>query len=299
MIDYSDIEPPNHFTQLNIIPKLEDILTNETEHFLRKNLTNGAYKNVDHYLDVQFRLLREDFFKPLRDGVQKLRQIVEEARFDNRLTLKNTNKQNEQLNKDVVKRIRKIESLSVYFDCSIEQSIPVELGIVYQVKLSDEKTKPVNWDVSKKLLFGSLVCLSNDFFESNCLIGSICERDTEKLKKGIVYIKFNIDAENDLNQNVTMGQRFIMLETSAFFESYKYVLQALVSFQRDGEENFPFKENLVYCQNQDMMMPKYLTNVPFDFRFLDLFYFSLFQLTLEIFFIRFAEILSRLCYLKL
>jgi hypothetical protein len=73
------IEPPDDFAQMNIVPKLEDIVCNQ-EPFLRKNITNGAYKNVDHYLDVQFRLLREDFLRPLRIGVMEIRTKVEEMR---------------------------------------------------------------------------------------------------------------------------------------------------------------------------------------------------------------------------
>lgn len=242
-------------------------MTNETHQYLRKNLTNGAYKNVEHYLDIQFRLLREDFLKPLREGVQKLRQIVQEARLGGRLLHQSKDKQDEELSRDVMTRIKKIESLSVYFDVSIDMPITTDSGIVYQVRLSEKKAKSINWDYSKKLLFGSIVCMSNDFFQNQCLIGSICERDPKKLKKGIICIKFDIDLENQLNGHVDIGSNFIMLETSAYFESYKYVLQALVSFQRDGEENFPFKDNIVYCQNQNMPMPKYLTNVPIDFRF--------------------------------
>lgn len=249
------------------MPKLNDILSNQINQYLRKNITNGAYNNVSHYLDVQFRLLREDFLQPLRDGVHKLNEIIREARRKGRLLMR----KNEQdlLSKEVMRSISRIESLSAYFDCSIEDSVPTELGMVYQVRLSSDKAKAINWDVSKKLLFGSLICMSNDFFDKTCLVGSICERDPKKLKKGIIMVKFNIDLENNQNnQEIKFGGGFIMLETSAYFDAYKHVLQALVMFQHDGEENFPFRENLVYCRNQLMPMPRYLTNVSIDFRLL-------------------------------
>jgi hypothetical protein len=75
------IEPPNDFAQMNIVPKLEDIIS-DGEPYLRKNITNGAYKNVEHYLDVQFRLLREDFLRPLRTSVMEIRKKVEEMRLN-------------------------------------------------------------------------------------------------------------------------------------------------------------------------------------------------------------------------
>ena len=66
-IDHADLEPPNDFTEMSIVPTFADIITDQ-KSFLRKNITNGAYKNVHHYLDVQFRLLREDYLSPLREG---------------------------------------------------------------------------------------------------------------------------------------------------------------------------------------------------------------------------------------
>jgi hypothetical protein len=66
-LDHADLEPPNDFTEMTIVPTFADIITDQ-KSFLRKNITNGAYQNVHHYLDVQFRLLREDYLCPLREG---------------------------------------------------------------------------------------------------------------------------------------------------------------------------------------------------------------------------------------
>lgn len=261
---------------MNIVPKFDDILSNEASQFLRRNITNGAYNDVYHYLDVQFRLLREDFLKPLRDGVQKLREIIREARFDTE-ACSSSNKQKKDQQKDqqdsllltnkVKTNICQIESLSVYFDCLLEGPLVTNVGMAYHVRLNADKTKSINWNVAKKLMYGSLVCMSNDYFEKSCLVGSICNRDADLLKQGIVTVKFNFDSDNyESDENgpkqqlaaAALSGRFIMLETSAFFESYKHVLQALVSFRRDGEANFPFRENLVYCQNRTIRMPNYL-----------------------------------------
>lgn len=40
------------------------------EPFLQSNILKEAYQNVEHYLDVQFRLLREYFISSLREGIQ-------------------------------------------------------------------------------------------------------------------------------------------------------------------------------------------------------------------------------------
>lgn len=62
-------EPPNNFRELSVLPSREDIM--EDRPYLRANLIKGNYRDIEHYLDIQFRLLREDCFGPLREGIRK------------------------------------------------------------------------------------------------------------------------------------------------------------------------------------------------------------------------------------
>lgn len=66
--DGADSEPPQSFRDLSVIPTSEDLL--ERHPFVRPNIIEGSYQNLEHYLDVQFRLLREDCYGPLRDGIR-------------------------------------------------------------------------------------------------------------------------------------------------------------------------------------------------------------------------------------
>ncbi|KOB69567.1 putative NFX1-type zinc finger-containing protein 1 [Operophtera brumata] len=59
---------PDSFKILNIFPTREDIVTKSNAK-IKPNIINGAYISVEHYLDLQFKLLREDCFGPLRDGI--------------------------------------------------------------------------------------------------------------------------------------------------------------------------------------------------------------------------------------
>lgn len=69
------MEPPDDFRKISIHPDTFDILSNH-EPFIRENVVDGRYvAGVDHYLDVQFRLLREDFVRPLRNGISEYRHI--------------------------------------------------------------------------------------------------------------------------------------------------------------------------------------------------------------------------------
>ena len=61
-------DPPNNFRTLNVMPTWEDVCL-DVEPFIRPNIVKGIYPDVTTYLDIQFRLLREDFFYPLRLGL--------------------------------------------------------------------------------------------------------------------------------------------------------------------------------------------------------------------------------------
>ena len=57
---------PTNFRNLPIVPRAKDMDANY-EPFLR--VAEKKYESTEHYLDVQFRLLREDLIRPLRLGI--------------------------------------------------------------------------------------------------------------------------------------------------------------------------------------------------------------------------------------
>ena len=66
-----ECKPPNNFRQIAVYPTSDEIHARE-ETFLRKNRIKRSYDDLNDYLDVQFRLLREDFVAPLRAGIQEI-----------------------------------------------------------------------------------------------------------------------------------------------------------------------------------------------------------------------------------
>jgi hypothetical protein len=260
--DPSDLEPPNDFTEMSIEPKLADILC-EQKPFLRKNITNGAYNSVHHYLDVQFRLLREDYLQPLREGVLKFRSIIQKNKID----IEKLDANKVELSPNVKKELRNIDSLNIYYNVKVHDTKLSMVGMVYQMKLSDEQKK-VDWEYSKRLIFGSMICLSSDIYMSNCLIGTICVREMKDLTQGIVSVRFTYDSMFKRDDAIfpIRNKTYTMLETTAFFESYKHVLESLVSFQHLGDLAFPFKKHLVDCENQTIERPDYLKNACLDMR---------------------------------
>lgn len=61
-------EPPMNFRELSVVPTPEDI-GYDYRPYLRPARKKGRYDSDEHYLDVQFRLLREDLIRPLREGI--------------------------------------------------------------------------------------------------------------------------------------------------------------------------------------------------------------------------------------
>lgn len=76
-------EPRDFFRAIDILPDPFE-LSADHEPVLRKNIVVGAYSDgVDHYLDVQFRLLREDFIHPLRENIIKYIRIKKKGEKPN------------------------------------------------------------------------------------------------------------------------------------------------------------------------------------------------------------------------
>ena len=86
----------------------------------------------------------------------------------------------------------------------------------------------------------------DDNFMNNCLVGIVCDRDMKDLKNNLIGIRFNYNSvyksDNECFPNTQ--KVYTMLETSAFFESYRHVLDSLVSLRNLDDDTFPFKKHL-------------------------------------------------------
>jgi hypothetical protein len=46
-------------------------------YMYRENREKGAFQDANEYLDVHFRLLREEYIRPLREGMQAYKEMKE------------------------------------------------------------------------------------------------------------------------------------------------------------------------------------------------------------------------------
>ena len=192
---------------------------------------------MEHYLDVQFRLLREDFVAPLRDGIMQYNEALQSGETTSR-------------NRDI----------RLYFDVYVKHSVCTEeSGLVHCIQFDTEPLTNIIWDTSKRLLHGSLLCLSSNNFQT-VLFASVVDRKSDLLEEGILYVKFEeFDMVADV---VTPRDTFVMAESSAFFEAYRHVLKGLQCV----DDSLPFQEYIVHC-DIDVKHPKYMSrNMKYDFQ---------------------------------
>lgn len=239
------VEPGENFRELPIIPRVEEI-TSTKGLFLRPVLKYGAYRDVEHYLDVYFRLLREDYVGSLRDGIIEYLAVAG----------RNTEIRSKASRSSLM-------NIRVYTNVTIGPHVNNEQNIVHEIYFDmNEQFQKIRWETSKRLLPGSLVCLTNNNFQT-VYFATVFDRKIEDLQMGKLHVKFddwmnvnkNVDfSEHGQNKCKTVNQ-FSLIESLAYFESYRHVLSVLKLF---NEQNFPFKKHIVYSDNTTVDNPKYL-----------------------------------------
>lgn len=218
-----------NYRTIPIYPTYNEVHLDE-KPFLRPNIISGKYDSTAIYLDTHFRLLREDFVRPLREGILELLQSFEDQGL----------------------RKRKFDDIRIYFDTRIITPVCSSSGIVYKVQFDTKPLKFVRWQNSKRLLYGSLVCMSKDNFET-FLFATVSNRDHDDLYQGFVQLCFN-EQSQQLLADVQPSDSFLMVETTAYFEAYRHVLEGLQEVQ---EEDVPFQRNIVGCDSH-VKEPRYL-----------------------------------------
>ncbi|TRY97415.1 hypothetical protein DNTS_016604 [Danionella cerebrum] len=218
--------PPGEqdFREISIYPIYEEFHENRRP-FLRPNRITQSFPNAHIYLDTHFRLLREDFVRPLRDGVKEILSMVHE----------------ENLNENQIQK-KHFDDVRIYNDTHLLLPVCTPTGIAYRVTFDARQLQFVRWENSKRLIYGSLVCLSMDKFET-FLFATVADRDPELLRKGEVNLCFSLNSREQL-ASIRPSDSFLMVETTAYFEAYRYVLEGL---QELSQDEFPFQRYIVQC----------------------------------------------------
>ncbi|XP_050539011.1 NFX1-type zinc finger-containing protein 1-like [Daktulosphaira vitifoliae] len=222
--------PPENFRELSVFPTVADI--DGEGPFLRPNVINGSYHSIEHYLDVQFRLLREDFVAPLREGIQFYKKSLKGSTLD--------------------KKQKRINNIRIYHNVQFEDKgkfVQDKYGFV--LNFNKKKKIRVNWDISKRFMFGSLLLFSSDNFIS-FFIGIVLDRKIDQLKEGILIVELLQDIRPAYFSNYTM------IESEVFFEPYKCTMEALKNMYSD---NFPMEKYIIFAE-KIVNYPSYINSLP-------------------------------------
>ena len=208
-----------NYCDIPILPRVEEI-TKKSKPDLECNIIEGSYTDWNHYLSVQFCLLREDFISPLRQG------ISDYGHGDH---------------------YRSKQNIRVYKQVYVNEPVCLYSGIGFKLQFDVSDLNNVHWEHSRRLIFGSLLCLSSDEFIT-VLFASVVKRDPKLLKEGYITVKF----EGDVNGFEIQPQtEFTMVESTAYFEAYRHILRRLQTVRTPP----PFKAYIVDCRPPKPLPP--------------------------------------------
>ena len=199
---------------LSIALPTPEELHNEPER--RENIVDKPFPSMEDYLKIQRDLLREDFINPLRSALTESRD---------KPTLKFTN---------------------VRFDQG--QTITSSGIAAYKISFRASR-KNINWSRSKALVYGALVCLSEDNFRT-VLYATVTEREVKELEEGILTVQLQDYDERLLSPS----KKFAMIESPGYFEAYAPVIKKLNEITPG---DLPFLQYLVKLQDK-VDVPEYL-----------------------------------------
>ena len=219
----------SEYRSIQILPQWNEVCEARKPPRLRKNIVSGGYQDWLHYYDIQFRLLREDFMAPLRNGVC------------------------DYLNGT---RGRKLKNVRIYKNVLIQEPVFKDSGICYKIKLDfSSMRRRCNWEHSKRLLFGSLLCLSpdSDHFTDEVYFATVTDRDSKKIAEGELEVMFQGD--EDILNFCSSRTSFTVVESCAYFEASQHILRSLQTAEVD---TMPFGKYLISGDCESVDQPEYL-----------------------------------------
>ena len=226
------------YREMSILPSHAEVIQPGRPK-LRSLLKTGPYPTAETYMDVLFKLLREDMLSPLRTGIQLLLARSESARKE-------------------LYMYDKVRNLGIH--CSTKH------GILYTISLEPYgvyNPQHIQWDKCSRLKFGTLVCITPKLnnlptFETT-LWGVVADRTVDYATNSVlISIKFSGD-----ELNFEPDVEYFMVESrSVYFEAYSHTLSVI---QQTIPEEIPMKEVILghttHCDH-----PKYITSrTTFDF----------------------------------
>lgn len=170
------------YYDMNIHPTLDELKQKQND-YVAPNIIDGRFDSVEHYLNTQLALLREDFIGPLRTGIGKL---IEEAKADPDAKPKSN------LNVRVVPDVRIVikgrDEKSNFKNDHLMVDLLAAQRSDHVIDDSGNYSEPhINSNkYAKRLMYGSLLCFTTSTAFDDLIIAIVSNRDTELIGMGYV-----------------------------------------------------------------------------------------------------------------
>lgn len=217
---------------MKIEPSEEELLTSTLT--LPFNLVGKRYGSILAYLETHFQLLRGDFLESLRSGIQSYARQVQSSAH---------------------RRAVLLDGVRVYRNVQLAGLRCGSLGMESCISFDAQNAKGISTNNnSKALMFGSLVCFSDDGFRSVKGCATVSNRKDSEVAIGRIDVRSLEKIDGLL---LEAGKVYVMVEsTSAYYEAYSHVLKCL---QMEEMEQLPFSRNIIDLEPQ-VNAPNYLTS---------------------------------------
>ena len=224
---------------LPMVPSTEELKSGlvESNKYLQPVHVSKPYSSPNEYMDIYFRLHRAEAFHAIQDAVSKLLK----GSYDPR-------------------------DFNVYHSVFFAGIEITQSSICFALQFKSHRTVR-NWEASRLLTFGNLVCLSpGQRFGEDVIWATVSNRDTEILNKSsIIFVElcdFNKKPINVIINDLQVhGGHAVMVESPTYFHSVRPILETLSSIDPN---HLPLSKEIVSVEYDrgKIKMPRYYL---FDF----------------------------------
>lgn len=205
-----------YYKTIPLEPQVHEILSKPPVD-IEPNVVEGPYQSTEHYLNVQLKLLREDFIRPLREGILQFKRDISdfgEVRKNQNVTLY------PHCRFICMSARRKVVGYEFCFDAS------------YQSVNNRRKT-------TGSLMNGTLLAFSCDNFKT-FFFGVVAQTDEhDMIYRKVITVELCNGKKLGFSE---FNRRYVMIEPSSFYAPYYFVMKSLQTF---SNENFPFKKYVI------------------------------------------------------
>lgn len=208
-----------HYTDTEVYPSHIDLYETRT---LKPSIIHGPYNDSEQYLDIQFKLLREDCFCGIRECLEPIRTGING---------------NQSKNKHVYKNVK---SVKLFLTKNPNSKICHRL--TFSPK-DEHILKKEDWTTSKKFMNGSLLFFTqNDFV--TFFVATVEENVILYTNGKIVALKVSVVGNP---YQLKIDSYYDMIEPKVFFEPYYQSLKVLQSI---NPYDFPLPEDILCLCNE-------------------------------------------------